>query len=310
MKAFVAVTDDDWFRFLRALAAQGELEEVNLWQPSGSSGFRALDRGEPLLFKLHSPNDYIVGGGFYALFSTLPHSTAWEYFEERNGAPTRDVMERRIMKYRRAVDPRRDFDIGCILLSAPFFFEREQWIPVPPDWKRNIVRGKTYDLRSGLGAELWAEVLLRLQGHAVMEPAGEPFDPMFGDPILVQPRLGQGTFRTLIADTYQRRCAVTGERALPALDAAHIRSVQSGGRHLVNNGLLLRSDVHRLFDAGYVTVTPGDHRFRVSSRLKTDFDNGEPYYPLEGRQIWLPKRLEERPAREFLEWHGDVMFRG
>jgi putative restriction endonuclease len=92
---------------------------------------------------------------------------------------------------------------------------------------------------------------------------------MLGDPILVQPRLGQGTFRTLIADTYQRRCAVTGERALPALDAAHIRSVQSGGRHLVNNGLLLRSDVHRLFDAGYVTVTPDDHRFRVSSRLKT-----------------------------------------
>jgi putative restriction endonuclease len=39
----------------------------------------------------------------------------------------------------------------------------------------------------------------------------------------VQPRLGQGAFRLLVTDAYQRRCAVTGERTLPVLDAAHIR---------------------------------------------------------------------------------------
>ena len=113
----------------------------------------------------------------------------------------------------------------------------------------------------------------------------------------------------MITDTYQRHCAVTGEKALPALEAAHIRGVAEGGRHLVENGLLLRSDVHRLFDAGYVTVTP-EYRFRVSRGLRDDFDNGEPYYPLDGAKIWLPKGVQERPAREFLEWHGDVRVRG
>ena len=131
---------------------------------------------------------------------------------------------------------------------------------------------------------------------------------MYGEPVLVKPRLGQGTFRSVVLDTYDRHCAVTGERAWPALDAAHIRPVSEGGQHSVDNGLLLRSDVHRLFDAGYVTVTP-DAKFRVSRRLKDDFDNGEPYFPLDGSSIWLPAQPEAQPDKEILEWHVDTVFR-
>jgi len=78
----------------------------------------------------------------------------------------------------------------------------------------------------------------------------------------------------------------------------------------IDNGLLLRSDIHRLYDRAYVTVTPGDYRFRVSRRLHDDFDNGEPYYPLHGLEIARPSRLEERPNKEYLEWHADTVFRG
>ena len=113
----------------------------------------------------------------------------------------------------------------------------------------------------------------------------------------------------LVTDVYGRRCAVTGEKALPVLQAAHIRPVSKEGPHRVDNGLLLRSDIHALFDQGYVTVTP-EHRFLVSRRLKTDFDNGEPYYPLSGKRIWLPRPDEDQPNREFLEWHADTVYRG
>ena len=81
--------------------------------------------------------------------------------------------------------------------------------------------------------------------------------PRYGDPRLVQPRLGQATFRIAVLDAYGRACAVTGEHSLPALEAAHIRSYAQDGPHEVRNGLLLRADLHRLFDTGYVTVTPG-----------------------------------------------------
>ena len=71
--------------------------------------------------------------------------------------------------------------------------------------------------------------------------------------------------------------------------------------------MLLRSDVHRLFDAGYVTVTP-DSRFVASRRLRADYENGEEYLQLSGRQIALPKLEDERPSRQHLEWHADTIF--
>ena len=87
-----------------------------------------------------------------------------------------------------------------------------------------------------------------------------------------------------------------------ALDAAHIRPYGEGGAHEVSNGLLLRSDIHNLFDKGYVGVTP-DHHFVVSDRLRKDFSNGKSYYPMSGQPIRLPARVEERPNAEWLEWH-------
>lgn len=170
------------------------------------------------------------------------------------------------------------------------------------------MQGKGYDPREGEGRKLWERVSALLR--STQPPAvAEAQLPMFGEPILVRPRLGQGSFRVLITDTYRRRCAISGERALPVLEAAHIRPVAEGGQHRIDNGLLLRSDIHTLFDRGYISVTP-QHRILVSRKLKEEFDNGEPYYPLAGKEIWLPPVADERPRAEFLEWHADSVFRG
>jgi putative restriction endonuclease len=84
--------------------------------------------------------------------------------------------------------------------------------------------------------------------------------------------------------------------------------VTDHGAHRVDNGLLLRSDVHTLFDLGYLTITT-DYRLNVSRRLRDDFDNGEQYCRLNQMPIWVPKHKEDRPNREFLEWHADTKFR-
>jgi putative restriction endonuclease len=76
----------------------------------------------------------------------------------------------------------------------------------------------------------------------------------------------------------------------------------------VQNGLALRADLHRLFDVGYVTVTPG-YRFEVSRRLKEDFENGEPYYLLSGAELTLPPDPVKRPSQHALEWHATNVFR-
>jgi putative restriction endonuclease len=312
MKAYVAVTDKDWYSFLRDLQSEpmnggGPLDEVNFWQPGGNRVFSTVGSGDLFLFKLHSPDNYIVGGGYFGHASLLPATLAWEAFGPKNGAPTFEEMHRRIAKYRRVAPARQQFTIGCILLQSPFFLEPGAWIPAPVDFHPNIVQGKTYDERS---PEL-RRVLDALAGasRASSPRLAEIDGPMFGAPISVRPRLGQGTFRVIITDTYERRCAVTQEKTLPTLEAAHIKPVADGGRHRLDNGLLLRSDVHRLFDSGYVTVTPDD-KFRVSRRIKQVFDNGEEYYALDGAGIWLPRDEDCRPNRHALQWHADTLFMG
>lgn len=307
VKTFIAVTDGDWYHFLHG---RPDLDEVNFWQPGGNHVFGTLQPGEPFLFKLHYPNNYIVGGGFFAHSSILPSSLAWDAFGEKNGASTLEQMRERIAKYRRTKpDLHEDYKVGCIILEQPFFFGERDWIPVPSDFAKNIVQGKTYDLMTGLGLELWNRVrtvLISQRGEAMY--IGEGDRPVYGEPVLIRPRLGQGSFRVLVTDTYDRRCAVTLEKALPVLQAAHIRPLAGDGKHRIDNGLLLRSDVHTLFDRGYVTVTP-DLKFRVSARLKKDFDNGEHYYQFQDKQIWVPSLARDRPSTQFLEWHAENVFR-
>jgi putative restriction endonuclease len=308
-KAFVGVTDLDWYEFL---SGRPELTEVNFWKPSGRSRFQVLGRGDLFLFKLHAPNNYIVGGGFFETSSLLPVSIAWDTFGPMNGVGSYPEMRRRIEKYRREpAKPGEDYTIGNIALQQTFFLHREAWIPAPSDFSRNIVQGKTYDLDKGIGRELALSLQDRLTAGVTISTqrivAEGVATRMFSDPALARHRLGQGGFRILVTDTYDRKCAVTGEHTLPVLQAAHIKPVTQGGEHLINNGLLLRSDVHTLFDRGYVTVTP-DLRFRVSHRLDDDWNNGKIYYALDNQRIHVPKDSSCHPDRELLEWHADSIF--
>jgi putative restriction endonuclease len=306
VKAFVALTDGDWFSFLSSLHG---IDEVNFWQPSGGRAFRVLEPGEPLLFKLHAPYNAIAGGGFFAGHSVVPASLAWESFGEKNGATSFPLMMERIERYvRHPVGP--DHPVGCILLEQPFFWTEDQWIQQPDDWKSNIVSGKTYDLAMPpIGSKLWEQVQFRLITKELeFEEISVSSSSMFGEARLVRPRLGQGSFRILVTDACERRCAVTGEKILPVLQAAHIRPVASGGQHQVQNGLLLRSDFHTLFDRGYLTVTP-DLQLRVSRQLRETFKNGAYYYGFEGQEVRAPAIEINRPSVDSLEWHSDTVFR-
>jgi putative restriction endonuclease len=299
MQFWVGVTDRDWYDFL----ATEKPEEVNFWQPSQRSLARFLAPGVPFLFKLHSPDNFIVGGGFFVRFTSLPVYMAWSAFGRNNGVADTAEFVRRLARYRG--DATTHSVIACNILAEPFFLPRSEWIPVPTDWKPNVVRGKTYDTAAETGRDLWSAVLLGL--HRVRGASGPAIGdaPRFGAEYLVRARLGQGAFRILVADAYTRRCAITGERTLPALEAAHIKPYAEGGPHTTSNGLLLRSDVHKLFDENYMTVTP-DLRIEVSRKIREEFENGREYYRYHGEPLQVvPGSSGDRPSNEFLRWHND-----
>jgi putative restriction endonuclease len=244
----------------------------------------------------------------------MPEWLAWECFGQGNGAPTLEAMRVQIVRLRERSDIKNREtleQIGCIILSQPVFFPRDLWIPQPVDWAKANLRYARYDLAAGEGRRIWEECRARAAGlsapvAATIEPVAER--ERFGEPVLIRPRLGQGVFRLAVTDAYGRACAVTNEHSLPALEAAHIRPYGQGGTHEIPNGLLLRSDLHRLFDRGYITVTP-DLRLEVSGQLRDHFSNGRSYYPLHGTTVTPPPRAQYRPDRAQLQWHNDNVFR-
>ena len=233
---------------------------------------------------------------------------AWDAFGEKNGAASYRELQGLIGPLRSRDDGTTP-EIGCSILGAPFFWPESAWIPVADTFPRNIVVGKAFD-SAGADTHLRDTVRERMSLYPPAPAAvSEPELPtQFGDPVQVRPRRGQGAFRALVTNAYQRRCAITGESTLPVLEAAHIKSFAREGFNNTFNGLLLRADFHKLFDLGLVTVTP-DYKVQVSERIREQWYNGKVYYRLNGQELAsLPLAAPDRPRPDLLQWHNDNVF--
>jgi putative restriction endonuclease len=310
VKAYVGVTDDRWFRFL---SANPMIREVNFWRPGGSTDFKALQRGEPFLFKTHWPDNRLVGGGFFEGFVRMKITEAWDFFGIGNGVTSLDDLRIHIASYRKEL-VNLDYDpvIGCILLNEVVFVYDDSAMIGPNDFNKNVVQGKTYSVNS---ADSNSVVDMFVQSLAIsadradaQAEARSVSGPVFGEPRLVRPRLGQGGFKAIVRDAYSRRCAVTGHKIVPTLQAAHIVPVSQNGENRLDNGVLLRSDVHTMFDRGYLGISP-NFQLHVSPRLRTEFGNGDEFYAKAGQAISLPTAKSDRPNPEFLSWHMDTVFK-
>lgn len=219
-------------------------------------------------------------------------------------------MRQRVGKYRRSpITPSEDPIIGCVFVRDVTFFPPDGSMDPPPQFASNIVQGKSYDLSDEAVRSYFEELLHMLvntQATMDLDVTWHRGGPMYLPRISYQ-RLGQGSFQAVVLQAYSRRCAITGAKIRPVLEAAHIRPLAEGGQHRLDNGLLLRSDIHTLYDRGYIGV---DRKYRlvVSSRLRADFQNGEELYAKSGGAIAVPDKQADRPNAEFLEWHLDEIF--
>jgi len=298
---FIANTDNTWFDFL---SSEANLTEVNFWRP-GEMAFNALKPGELLVFRLKSPRNKIGGFGVFSSHSPLPLQIAWESFGRANGVSSFEALRSTIAQYRTDSIVTPTTNIGCTILVEPVFFPPDLWFDLPQSWSKSIQRGKTYNASDAEGLQLWNQ----LQDAAQMCRTASTYEiadvmqARYGSPTLITPRLGQGAFRVAVTEAYGRQCAITDGKVLPALDAAHIRPYGEGGVHAKSNGILLRKDIHSVFDAGYATVDEG-YRFLVSKKVKEVFNNGEEYLRLDGKSLRLPRRRTDWPNPGFLKWHN------
>jgi putative restriction endonuclease len=298
MRGFVAVTDPGW---LRTLSLTGP-SEVNFWQPRPTPVRQPI--GTPWIFKVRG-TDRIAGFGYFSYWTQMPLAIAWETFGPANGVSSYTEMLKRVRSLRHEDDS--DDRIGCVVLAEVTLLSQGEWIAAPADWKPNIVRGAGYDLGFGEGQRIWAQLqTLTSFGSSISPIVSVPGG--YATPTMTSARIGQGAFRFMVMDAYERRCAISGERTLPALEAAHIRPFSETKAHELRNGILMRSDLHRFYDLGLVTVDSA-YTFRVSSTIERDYSNGKIYYALDGKTISTPQVDEAKPDREALAWHSSQVFR-
>jgi len=111
-------------------------------------------------------------------------------------------------------------------------------------------------------------------------------------------RRGQPAFRKALMDAYGDACAITGCNLPIVLEAAHIHPYKGDHTNVVSNGLLLRADIHTLFDLRLIAIESETMVVRVSPKLEgTDYGN------LDGSLLRHPKQDSHRASPEALDWH-------
>lgn len=311
---YVGNTDFGWYDFLSKI----QPEDVNFWRPGGKTNFKVLQPGAPFLFRLKKPYNVIAGIGFFSSHTFLPVSIAWDAFGDRNGCETLENFQRKISGYRSDWWDENP-TIGCTVLTNPIFFEKKDWINTPETWAKNIVQGKKFSTSENDGKYIWLKVEKLLDKYLLTSTSEgdksqllleNTTSPEYKSSILTKVRLGQGAFRVLITDAYARKCAISGEKTLPVLEAAHIKPYAKSGPHFISNGLLLRSDLHKLFDSGYITITD-QFKIEISKKIKEEFENGKEYYQYHGLDLKnMPTREIDRPQKNYIDWHNIKIYRG
>ncbi|AQX51318.1 HNH endonuclease [Elizabethkingia anophelis] len=117
-------------------------------------------------------------------------------------------------------------------------------------------------------------------------------------------RRGQKKFRDSLLKSYDNKCAISGCTIVELLEAAHIYPYKGDDTNHLQNGILLRTDLHTLFDLGLMSIHPTEYTVELSDQLlEHDF-----YKDLLGIKIGLPIRKEDYPSIEVLEYHFNHIF--
>ena len=298
----IAPTDLDWFELL---SAGPPASEINFWTPTPWNIGR-LEQGDRLYFLLKAPIRKVGGYSRFRYYENLSAREAWNRFGKGNGvidlaelvARTSKYADRHSAKFVPTANP----EIGCIVLDRAVFFEEREFFK-PEDrgksFPRQVVRLKYFDEDFDKGS--FGDLEPPVGDATTFQPVDEKGSSYKRR--RVRDRAGQSAFRQKVLAAYAHRCCVTGESAREGLDAAHIQPYVNRKSNHVQNGLALRTDLHKLFDAGLLTIDD-DCRSAISGRPRS-----EGYAAYHGRKVLLPDKAAHWPSREALDVHRTVVFR-
>lgn len=286
----ISPTDIDWFKFLRT---EGLNSEINFWTPTPWNVSR-LAKGDKLYFMLKSPIRKIGGYGQFVEYKNMSVNDAWNKYGYKNGCASKKELIERLDSYKasNSTDERSvtETEIGCIVLTNAMYFDDDKFMDLDNyeiDFSRFIVKIKYFNELDPLETEINATI----KDFELLPATSEKLKKSR----LVTERKGQGNFRAIITRAYSNKCCITNESTPELVEAAHIQSYIDENSNHVKNGLLLRVDLHKLYDNGLMYI---DESFviHISPEVKSAY-----YRELNGKTISLPTNLNDYPSKDALK---------
>ncbi|MGN1280460.1 MAG: HNH endonuclease [Succinivibrio sp.] len=249
----------------------------------------------------------IVGGGFYLFHTNLTIESCWNSYGVLSGYITyQDFMKR-------AKDCKADLNdpISCYISDGSFIFIRNNIVEVPDDFKMDFENRSrlVISCQEPLGMYLGKICFERRSKQIDAGSADSTWPGIYYVASLHKSAQKAAQFRSFMINLYHRRCAVSGCSLVPILNVAHIKTIYDERYTRPCNGLILRSDIHKMFSKGLITFYydgPDVIRVRVSENLKYDLSGD--YKDLEGKALTLPDDRTNWPSVEYLEWHNRIRF--
>jgi putative restriction endonuclease len=286
----ISPTDIEWFKFLRT---EGLNSEINFWTPTPWNVSR-LASGDKLYFMLKSPIRKIGGYGQFVEYKNMSVNDAWNKYGFKNGCTSKQELIERLDKYKasNSSDERSvtDSEIGCIVLTNAVYYDDDKFLDLDNyeiDFSRFIVKIKYYNENDPL--EIATQSTLK--EFELLPTSIEKLKKSR----LVTERKGQGNFRAIITTAYSNKCCITSETTPELLEAAHIQPYFDENSNHVKNGLLLRVDLHKLYDNGLLYIDES-FKIHISPEVKSEF-----YRKLNGTTIRLPENNNLHPSKEALK---------
>lgn len=281
----ISPTDIDWFNFLRD---NGYHTQINFWTPS-LWNISQLKPGNKLYFMLKSPIRKIGGYGHFVEYKNLPLKEAWNTYGRKNGCHNKLELINRLKHYNKSIKEVDNQKIGCIILENAEFYDDLHFLNLEEyeiNFHRSVQKIKYFKIYDPLTQPI---------NHKVNEFELVPYiTKRQKKTTKITPRIGQGTFRGKISQVYNNKCCVSGESTAELLEAAHIQPYINEHSNHIQNGLLLRVDIHKMYDNGLLYIDE-HYEIHISSLIKSTH-----YLQLQGKKISIPENTSLQPSKNAL----------
>ncbi len=267
---------------------------VNFWTPTPWN-IKQLNKGSRLYFMLKAPIRQIGGFGEFIEYRDLTPEQAWNQFGYRNGRTSKHEFINSIQNYidknskksgSQPIDI-NTYEIGCIILDNCEFWNNAIFINPADhniDFATQVVKIKYFDQYDPF-----------MQSQEERDNFNLINEPRENKPTVTNSRERQSEFKGRILKAYHSRCCISGETISELLEAAHVQEYRNTSSNHVQNGLLLRIDIHRLYD-NHLLFIDSNYIIHVSNLVTS-----QQYRQLHGQTITLPDLDYSWPSKEALE---------